>query len=95
MEYTIRFFGDEWDHYYKDGKRYYLLIVENDNGSFSKLINANSNRELMAIKELIRSDRMLLIEYLKRKQERYIDNIILDVRQLVNNFFEYLENIGE
>ena len=87
--YTIRFFNDYWDCYHKGDDKYYLLMIENDvdNVMISKFIKAKNNRELRLITDLIRNNRLLVINYLMKLNDRYIDTLLYDLKSIIKTFF--------
>lgn len=88
--YTITFFGDFWDYYDFGGKKYYLLILENDKDmtKVARYIQANNNRDLTLIKDLIRNDRMLLIKYLLNCKSKQVDELVPTMKRLINKFYD-------
>jgi len=86
---TLRFFNAINDCIEKNGNKYYMLLVENENGKtlFSKMIRCNNALEMRQTLDLIRNDRLLVINYLMKNDNKYIDNFVADVHEIVKEFF--------
>lgn len=92
--YTLRFFNAINDCIEKNGNKYYMLLVENENGKtmISKMVKCNHALEMKQTMDLIRNDRMLLINYLMKNENKYIDTLVEDVNAIVDKFFNNKKN---
>lgn len=94
MNKTLRFFNNYGDNFDKNGNKYYMLLVENGEGKtiISKFVKCNNALEMNQTLDLIRNDRLLVVEYLMRNENKYIDTLVADLNKIVKEFFDNEKN---
>lgn len=95
--YTLRFFNAINDCIEKNGNKYYMLLVENENGKtiISKMVKCNNALEMRQTMDLIRNDRLLVIGYLMKNENKYINDFVADMYKIVDEYFKNFFRVGE
>ena len=87
--YTIQFFTEKGEEHTHEGKRYYLMIINNavKNKRIGKFINVNDFHEMRQIMHILRTDRSLFLGYVFRNPNKYLDNVTDDLKTIINDFY--------